>query len=120
MATVGRSVLTTTVMEFFDAVRSYDVARAAKPLADDVEFATPWSGALRGKAAVEAFLKGWLSDPVKRPSFSIRDVRGDGAVTHLSISVSGRFGKAAEHLTMSVLALRGSIHQVVVRPDTAH
>lgn len=116
MATVGRSVLTGTVMEFFDAVRSYDVARAAKVLRDDVAFVSPWSGELHGKAAVEAFLASWLKDAAKRPSLTIRDVRGDGAVTHLDVSVSGRFGKAPEHLTMSVLALRGQVHQVAFRP----
>ncbi len=120
MATAGRSILTTTVQEFFDAVRSYDVARAVKPLAEDAAWDTPWSGKLLGKPAIEAFLKGWLNDPVKRPSFTIRDLSGDGAVTHLQISVSGRFGKAPEHLTMSVLALRGVVHQVVVRPTAAH
>jgi ketosteroid isomerase-like protein len=117
MATAGRSILTTTVTEFFDAVRSYDAVRAAKPLAADVEWSTPWSGALKGKPAVEAFLGSWLKDAVKRPTFTIRDVRGDGSVTHLAISVSGRFGKAPEHFVMSVLALRGTVHQVVVRPD---
>lgn len=115
MASVGRSILTGTVMEFFDAVRSYDAARASKALASDVAFVSPWSGELHGKAAVEAFLKGWLGDAVKRPSLTIRDVRGDGAVTHLDVSVSGRFGKAPEHLTLSVLALRGTIHQVAFR-----
>ncbi|MEK6985135.1 MAG: nuclear transport factor 2 family protein [Candidatus Thermoplasmatota archaeon] len=120
MATVGRSILSSTVMEFFDALRSYDAARAAKPLVADVLFDTPWSGTLHGKPAVEAFLKGWLTDAVKRPSFTIRDLSGDGAVIHLALSISGRFGKAPEHLTMSVLALRGVIHQVVVRPAAAH
>lgn len=116
MATVGRSMLTGTVMEFFDAVRSYDAAKASKNLAADAHWETPWSGSLDGKAAIEAFLKAWLADVVKRPTLTIRDVAGDGAVTRLSISVSGRFGKAAEHFTMNVLALRGMIHQVVVKP----
>ncbi|MEA3189763.1 MAG: SnoaL-like domain [Thermoplasmata archaeon] len=116
MVTVGRGVLDPAVHEFFDGVRSYDAKRAAVPLAEDVDFESPWSGRLTGRAAVEAFLKAWLADAQKRPTFSIIDVAGDGAVTRMKVSVSGRFGKAPEHYTLEALCLKHVLHHVAFRP----
>lgn len=115
MVTVGKGILDPAVHEFFDGVRSYDAKRAAAPLADDVDFESPWSGRLTGREAVEAFLKPWLADAQKRPTFSIIDVRGDGAVTRMKVSVSGRFGKAPEHFTLEALCLKHKLHQVAFR-----
>lgn len=117
MVTIGRGQLDAAVHDFFEGLRSYDVARALKPLADDVDFESPWSGRLAGKAAVQAFLEGWLKDAQKRPSFSIIDVAGDGAVTRLRLSVSGRFGKAPEHVTLHALCLKHVVHHVRFVPD---
>lgn len=117
MVTIGRGVLDAAVHDFFEGVRSYDVPRAAKRLADDVDFESPWTGKLTGRAKVEEFLNGWLKDPQKRPSFSIVDVAGDGAVTRLRVSVSGRFGRAPERVVMHVLCLRHVIHHVKVVPE---
>lgn len=117
MVTVGRGVLNAVVHDFFEGLRSYDAARASKALAPDVDFESPWSGHLSGKAAVEAFLATWLKDPVKRPSFSIIDVAGDGAVNRLKLSVSGRFGQAPQHVTLHALCLQGLVHHVRFVPD---
>lgn len=117
MVTIGRGQIDAAVHDFFEGLRSYDVARAAKTLAADVDFESPWSGKLAGKAAVEQFLATWLKDPVKRPSLSIIDVSGDGAVNRLKVSVSGRFGKAPEHLTMHALCLKHVIHHVRFVPE---
>lgn len=117
MVTIGRGLLDPAVHDFFEGLRSYDAARAAKTLAADVDFESPWSGRLAGKAAVEAFLAGWLKDAQRRPSFSIIDVAGDGAVTRLRLSVSGRFGKAPEHVTLHALCLRHVLHHVRFAPD---
>ncbi|HUR62359.1 MAG TPA: nuclear transport factor 2 family protein [Candidatus Thermoplasmatota archaeon] len=115
MVTVGKGVLDTAVAEFFEGLRSYDAARAAKVLAPDVDFQTPWSGGpLRGRAAVEAHLKAWLGNAQARPTMTIRDVEGDGAVSRLRISVSGRFGAAAQRGTLAVLCLQHTIHQAVL------
>jgi ketosteroid isomerase-like protein len=116
MVTTGRGLLDTAVHDFFDGIRSYDVARAAKHLAADVDFESPWTGRLTGKAKVEEFLTQWLKDPQRRPSLSIIDVAGDGAVTQLKVSVSGRFGKAPEHYTLHVLCLKHVIHHVRFEP----
>jgi ketosteroid isomerase-like protein len=117
MVTIGRGILDAAVHDFFEGLRSYDVARAAKNLVDDADFQSPWSGGrLVGKAAIEAHLKAWLSDPKARPSLAISDISGDGAITHLKLSVSGRFGKAPERVTMSVLCLKHVVHQVTIRP----
>lgn len=116
MVTVGRGVLDPAVHEFFDGVRSYDAKRAAAVLADDADFESPWSGRLTGKAAIEAFLKAWLADAQKRPTFSIIDLRGDGAVTRMKVSVSGRFGKAPEHYNLEALCLQHKVHHVAFRP----
>lgn len=118
MVTVGRGALDTAVYELFEGLRTYDAARAAKVLAADVDFQTPWSGGrLAGRAAVEAHLKAWLGNPQARPSFSIRDVEGDGAVTRLRLSVSGRFGAGAQHATFALLCLQHSIHQAILSLD---
>lgn len=117
MVTIGRGQLDPAVHDVFEGLRSYDVARAVKPLADDVDFESPWSGRLAGKAAVQRFLEGWLKDAQKRPSFSIVDVEGDGAVTRMRLSVSGRFGKAPERLTMHALCLKHVVHHVRFVPE---
>lgn len=117
MVTIGRGQLDAAVHDFFEGVRSYDVARATKPLADDVDFESPWSGKLVGKAAVQQFLEGWLKDAQKRPSFTVSDVAGDGAVTRLRLSVSGRFGKAPEPVTLHVVCLKHVLHHVRFVPD---
>jgi ketosteroid isomerase-like protein len=115
MVTVGKGVLDSAVAEFFEGLRSYDAARAAKVLAPDVDFQTPWSGGpLHGRAAVEAHLKAWLGNPQARPTLTIRDVEGDGAVTRLRISVSGRFGAAAQRATLAILCLQHTVHQAAL------
>jgi len=119
MVTVGRGLLQGAAFEFFEGLRTFDAKRAAAVLADNVQFQSPWSGPLASKAAVQAFLQQWLTDAVKRPSFTIRDVSGDGAVTRLELSVSGRFGKAPEHLGLNLLCLRGVVHQVAFVPSGA-
>ena len=105
------SVLDPAVHELFEGLRTYDAARAAKVLADDADW--EWQGGkMTGKAAVEQFLQGWLKDPKARPSFSIVDVAGDGAVTRLTLSISGRFGQAPQRVTMHVLCLQHVVHHV--------
>lgn len=117
MVTIGRGVLDPAVHELFEGMRTYDAARAAKVLAADADWESPWSnGRLVGRAAIEQFLAGWLKDAQKRPSFSIIDVAGDGAVTRLMVSVSGRFGKAPEHVVMHILCLKHVVHHVKVVP----
>lgn len=118
MVTVGRGILDPAVYELFEGLRSYDAARAARVLAPDVDFQTPWSGGrLTGRAAVEAHLKAWLGNPQTRPSFSMRDIEGDGAVVRVRLSVSGRFGAGAQHATLAVLCLQHSIHQAFLTLD---
>jgi ketosteroid isomerase-like protein len=105
------SVLDPAVHELFEGLRTYDAARAAKVLAEDADW--EWQGGkMTGKAAVEQFLQGWLKDPKTRPSFSIIDVAGDGAITRLTMSVSGRFGQAPQRVTMHVLCLKHVVHHV--------
>lgn len=119
MVTIGRGILDPAVHDFFEGLRSYDVARALKPLAADVDFESPWTGRLVGKPAVEQFLNSWLKDPQKRPSLSIIDVSGDGTVTRLKLSISGRFGKAPEHVTLHALVLKHVLHHVRFAADKA-
>jgi hypothetical protein len=89
-------------------------------LAPDVDFLSPWSGGrLTGRAAVEAHLKQWLGNPQARPSLSMRDVEGDGAVTRLRISVSGRFGAGAQRATLALLCLQHLVHQAAITLDDA-
>ena len=117
MVTIGRGILDPAVHELFEGLRCYDPARAAKVLATDVDWDAPWTGGkLTGRAAVEQAIAAWVKDPQKRPSFSIIDVGGDGAVTRLTLSISGRFGKAPEHVVMHVLCLKHVVHQVKVVP----
>lgn len=111
MVTIGRGVLDPAVHELFEGLRTYDAARAAKVLADDADWV--WDGGkLTGRAAIEQFLSGWLKDAKTRPSFSIVDVAGDGAVTRLSLSVSGRFGQAPQRIVMHILCLKHVVHHV--------
>ncbi len=118
MVTIGRGLLDTAVHEFFEGMRSYDVPRAVKTLASDVDWESSWThGKVTGLSKVEAFLKGWLMDPKTRPSLSIIDVAGDGAITRLKVSVSGRFGTAPEHVTFNILCLQHVIHHIKVVPD---
>jgi ketosteroid isomerase-like protein len=112
MATIARGALTRESHEFFDALRSYDAAKACKVLADDAAFVSPWSGVVRGRANVEAFLASWLKDAVKRPSFTLRDVTGDGAVVHMVVSVSRRFGEAPQMLNLDMVSVQGKLHDV--------
>lgn len=120
MATIGSAQLNKSVFEFFDAVRSYDAKRAAAVLAEDADYESPWSGGKRtGKARIEEHLKAWLGDAKTRPTLTIKDLAGDGNVTRLTISVSGRMGKASRVMRMDVLCLKGQIHHVKVH-DPAH
>jgi ketosteroid isomerase-like protein len=112
MVTIGRGLLDASVHEFFEGIRTYDAKRALAVLADDADFDSPWSGHLTGTPDIEAFLKRWLADPVGRPSFTIIDIAGDGAVARLRVSVSGRFGKAPEHHDLTILCLKHVVHQV--------
>ncbi len=115
MATVGRGVYAQAVHEFFEGIRTYDVERAAAVLADDAEWTSPWTqGTVEGQEAVKAALEGLLGDAAKRPSFTIVDVAGDGHLTTLTVSVSGRFGKAPRRHRFRILNLKGKVHQVVV------
>lgn len=120
MATIGRGVLDPAVHELFEGIRCYDPARAAKVLAPDADWESDWThGKIVGRPAIEQFLNGWLKDPQKRPSFSIIDVAGDGAVIRLSVSVSGRFGKAPEHVVLHILCLKHVVHHVKVVSESA-
>jgi len=114
MVTIGRGLLDPAVHELFEGLRTYDPARAVKVLAPDADW--EWEGGqggrMVGKAAIEQFLSGWLKDPKQRPSFSIVDVEGDGAVARLTLSVSGRFGQAPQRVVMHVLCLKHVVHHV--------
>lgn len=112
MATIGQGVLAGPAYPFFDALRSYDAAGAVKFLSEDCTMASPWSGNLTGREAISAFLEKWLKDAVKRPSFTLADVTGDGALVHFQVSVSGRFGMNPKSCTLSLLCLTGQIRQV--------
>lgn len=117
MVTIGRG-LHANVHEFFEGVRTYDPKRAVAVLADDADFDSPWSGPLRGKEAIQAFLASWLGDAKARPSFTIADISGDGSLVRFKVSVSGRFGKAPEHVFLHILRVRDRIHQVRFVPAT--
>lgn len=116
MATIGRGVLAGPAHPLFDALRSYDTKGAAKDLAEDCSWSSPWSGTLIGKSAIEGFLAKWLGDAAKRPSLTIRDLRGDGALVHFDVSVSGRFGRDPALYTLSILSVGGKIRQVTFAP----
>lgn len=114
MATVGRGIYATSVHEFFDAVRSYDVGRATAVLADDADFQSPW-GSATGKEAIGAILTDLTAPSLQRPSFSIANLSGDGHVTTLQVSMSGRFGRAPVAQTWKLLHLHGRLHHIVIQ-----
>ncbi len=115
MATIGGSLYASAVHEFFDGLRSYDAERACAVLADDADFQSPWNaGTLQGKDAIQEVLDALVSDPVKRPSFTITDIRGDGHLVHLDVSMSGRFGNRPVPIRISCLHLKGLIHHIVI------
>lgn len=120
MATIGRGILSASVFEFFEGLRTFDPERACRILAENAAFESPWNeGQLTGRDAILAFLKEWLEDPQRRPSFTIIDVEGDGNLVHLHLSVSGRFGRRPQQVRMSILDLQGTLHHVLVRPRVA-
>jgi ketosteroid isomerase-like protein len=120
MVTIGRGVLAPAVHELFEGLRGYDAARAAKVLAADADWESPWTGGkIVGRDAIQKVLDPWLKDPQKRPSFSIVDVEGDGAVNRLRLSVSGRFGQAPQRVVLHALCLKGQVHHVKVVPEGA-
>ncbi len=112
MATIGRGIYAETVHAFFDGIRSYDADAAVAQLADDADFTSPWTGSITGKEAIAEALHKLLDDAATRPSFTIQDISGDGHVVTLTVSVSGRFGRAAKIHTFRMLHLKGTIHQV--------
>ena len=117
MATVGRGVFAQAVHEFFEGIRTYDVDRAVAVLAEDADFQSPWNdGVATGRDPVREILKRLLEDAATRPSFTIIDIAGDGSLVTLTVSVSGRFGKAARPHLFRILHLKGQVHQVVVQP----
>lgn len=116
MATVGRGVFAQAVHEFFEGIRTYDVDRAVAVLAEDADLQSPWNdGVVSGRDAVRGVLAGVLEDAVNRPSFTIMDVAGDGNLTMLTVSVSGRFGKGARRHLFRILHLKGQVHQVAIQ-----
>lgn len=117
MATVGRGLYAAAVHEFFEGIRTYDVERAVAALAEDADLQSPWNeGVVTGRSAAKEVLEGVLGDPVRRPSFTIRDISGDGAVVTLKVSVSGRFGRAPRLHAFRILHLKDQIHQVAITP----
>ena len=114
MATVGRS-LPKPVYELFDGLRSYDLKRAVAQLHDEVDFEAPWQPRVTGKEAVEKAFHAWLGDPKTRPSLTVRDHAGDGAVNRLTVTQSGRFGQAPRELQFHVLCLNGFVHQFRIK-----
>src|SRR5688572_19515123 len=117
MVTIGRGVLDPAVHELFEGLRTYDPARAAKVLAADADWEAPWTGKATGRDAIQKALEGWLKDPQRRPSFSIVDIEGDGAVTRLRVSVSGRFGQAPQPVVLHILCLKHVVHHVKAVPE---
>lgn len=113
MATVGKGIYTPTVHTFFDAVRSYDVEKACGTLASDVAWRSPWGDA-EDREGVQAILTDLLAPSLERPSFTIKDIAGDGNVVDLQVSVSGRFGKGARIQRWRILHLKGAIHNVLI------
>ena len=115
MATIGGSLYAGPVHVFFDALRSYDAAGACAVLADDADLHSPWNeGTLTGKEEIQALLEKVLGDPKTRPSFTIQDIRGDGHIVKLDVSMSNRFGRAPVPIRISVLHLQGKVHHVVI------
>ncbi len=114
VVTVGRDVLRQEVFDTFEGVRTFNPEAACQHLVDDVEVHLPWCEPIVGKEAFQAYLEEQLGDAVRRPSLSLADVSGDGNVTTLDLTMSGRFGKAPRHLVARVLALKGKIYQIQV------
>lgn len=115
MATVGGNLYATPVFTFFDALRSYDVETACSVLAEDADLHSPWNdGVLTGKEGIQGLLEKVLGDAKTRPSFTIDDIRGDGNIIKLDVSMSNRFGRAPEPIRISCLHLHGLIHHVVI------
>jgi ketosteroid isomerase-like protein len=115
MATIGGGLYAEAVHEFFEGIRSYDVPRAMAVVAADADLQSPWNaGTVTGKDNVAAVFETLLSNAEKRPSFSIRDIRGDGNLVALEVSISGRFGQAPQIRTFRLLHLKGVIHHIVV------
>lgn len=119
MATAGMGAYPATVHQFFEALRTYEPDKASQLFAADAHWEGP-NGHLHGKDSIAAYLKGWLTNPMTRPSFTIRDIHGDGHVTLLDISQSGRFGQGAQQLRFSIVCLKNTIHQVHFGPKHAH
>jgi ketosteroid isomerase-like protein len=116
MVTIGSARLDRAAHEFYDAMRSYDAKRAAASMTDNATFVSPWSGRVAGRGDVEKFLQTWLGDAKARPSFAIADISGDGALTHLKLSVSGRFGQAPQRMGLDILCLQHKVHHVQFTP----
>ncbi len=115
MATIGQGVFSQAVHEFFEGIRTYDVDRALAVLTDDADFQSPWNkGVATGHDAIRAVLEPILAPSAERPSFTISDLAGDGNLTTLTVSISGRFGKGARMHRFHLLSLKGKLHQVVI------
>lgn len=115
MATIGGSLYANAVHEFFDGLRSYDAERACAVLAHDADLQSPWNhGVLTGKEAIQEVLAGLVASPATRPSFTIQDIRGDGSIVHLDVSMSQRFGGGPVPLRISCVHVQGVVHQVVI------
>lgn len=114
MATIGGNLYAEPVHTFFEALGNYDAAAACSVLADDADLVSPWNAkALTGRAEIEELFTGILSDPKRRPSFTIQDIRGDGHIVRLDVSISGRFGMAPQNARISCLHLHDKIHHVI-------
>lgn len=111
MATIGGNVYAESVHKFFDAFRNYDLDGALAVLADDADLVSPWGNGT-GHEAIRAALEPVVAPGMDRPSFTIKDISGDGNVTTLTVSMSGRFGRGPKTQTWKVLHLHGIIHQV--------
>lgn len=115
MATIGGNLYAGPVHVFFDALQSYDVETACSVLADDADLQSPWNdGVLTGKDGIQSVLERVLGDPKTRPSFTIDDIRGDGHIVKLDVSMSQRFGRAPVPIRISCLHLSGRIHHVII------
>ncbi len=116
MVTVGEGVLEEEAFAAFESLRTFDAEGVAQQLHEGCTLHGGWLEVpLEGREAIQAYLAELLGDPVKRPSFSLLDASGDGSVTRLALSVSGRFGKAPQKVRVDILSLKGAIHQIVVR-----
>lgn len=117
MATVGRGAYAPAVHTFWDGLRTFDAEKACAVLADDAEMTSPWNdGTIEGRDAIQETFAGLLGDAATRPSLTIIDLSGDGHVTRILASVSGRFGAGPQHLRFTLLHLKGRIHDIQVAP----